>query len=48
MGGGEMGIKKYKVLFFIEFKILKVVSAAEKVVTEAILIINIQVPESHY
>lgn len=43
-----MVIKKDKVLFFIEFKILKAVSAAEKTVTEVILIINIQVSESHY
>lgn len=43
-----MGIKKDKVLFFIEFKILKLVSAAEEAVTEAILIINIQKPESHH
>lgn len=43
-----MGIKKDKVLFFIEFKILKVVSAAEEAITEAILTINIQEPESHH
>lgn len=43
-----MGIKKDKVLFFIEFKILKVVSAAEAAVKKAILIINIEEPERHH